>query len=205
MSDDESKRGMSTTVKILLFLLIGGGICFVACCGIGFYFLRNAVQMTTNPTEIQEIRESVVSIDIPASYQPQSAMTTQVMGVSMKMAMHQRGGGQNAGVLLLMQMKFPGEASDAQIKQSFEQQLNQQNQNEQVVVEESESRMFMIDGQETNFTFAKGTRQGTTQKVRQVQGVFPGKGGIVMFMLIEDEENWDEQAIIKTIESITAQ
>ena len=107
------------------------------------------------------------------------------------------------GELMLMQMKFPGNQSDAEIERSFKMQMDQMGQSTEVSVEESETRTFMIDDEEVDFLFVTGVKGQNETKVKQVQGVFPGRNGTIMLMVIEGEETWDEAEVVKMIESIT--
>ena len=104
-----------------------------------------------------------------------------------------------------MQMKLPGNVPEEQMEMSFENQLDaqQQGQSQDINVIETETRSFVIDGEEVEFQFKTGTRSGTNQQVRQVTGVFSSRNGTAMLMFLEDEEHWNEEQIVKMIESIS--
>ena len=125
------------------------------------------------------------------------------MGFQMQMAVFSPDQTNQSRMLMLMQMKMEG-ANEAQMEQQMKMQASQQGMNQDITVESSETRTFTIDGQEQDFVFAVGTnRAGDT--VHQVTGVFPGKDGTAMLMLMEDDAHWDEAAVEKMIESISTQ
>ena len=68
--------------------------------------------------------------------------------------------------------------------------------------DEIETRTFTIRGKEIEFQFAKAEDPETGTAYRQVSGVFPGKGGTAFLMLQIEEEGYDEDVIVKIIESI---
>ncbi len=205
MSDDEPKAGMSTGIKILIAILVGGGVCVIACCGGGYYLARNAIKITDQPAEIVEIQELIADIQTPEGFKPKTGMTTKAMGFNMNMVVYSRDNGQQDG-LVLMQFKMPGDVPEDQMKMSFENQMKtQQNgQSQNINVTETETRSFVIDDEEVEFTFSTGTQAGSDQAVRQVTGVFPSRNGTAMLMFLTNEENWDEEQVVKMIESISA-
>lgn len=208
MSESQRDAGMSTTTKVIL--AIGGLFCvaLLVCCGIAMWFGNKAVNTiaestTENPAEIQSIADSIASIQIPEVYQPQTGVDFD-LGFSMQMAIFSRNAGGQQGAVVLMQMAAPGQQNDEQMKAQFRQQMQQSGQNQEITVESSETRTFTIDGEECDFEFVAGTDQ-SGNPVRQVMGVFPGRGGAAFLVVFESEEDWDEEAVVELIESITAE
>ena len=90
------------------------------------------------------------------------------------------------------------------MKQAFSQQGNQQ-QNQQFRVESSETKKIKIDGTDREFLFAKGTltpQNGQPAPARMITGLFPSKTAMGFITYTIAESNYDEAAVIKTIESI---
>lgn len=201
----ENRNGTSRGVKILLAMLIGGAICVTICCGGFYYFLRSAVTLTTEPGEITEVQNSIVGIQIPEDYQPRQAVSTSVMGITMRLVNYSRVPKSEVGTIVLMQMESPGNRSQDDIEKSLQDQLQQTGHAKDLQIEKSEIRTLTIDGKEVDFVFSTGTMQDSDKPFHQVQGVFPGRSGTVMLVVQEDDTNWDEEAIIKLIESITIQ
>lgn len=201
----EKQNGTSRGVKILLAMLIGSAICLTICCGGFFYFLRSAVTVTTEPVEIAEVQNSIVGIQIPAAYQPRQAVSTSVMGITMKLVNYGRDPKSSLGNVILMQMESPGNRSQDDIQKSLQDQLQQTGHAQDLQIEKSEIRSLTIDGKEVDFVFSSGTMKENDKSFHQVQGVFPGRRGTAMLVVLDDETNWNEVAIIKLIESITIQ
>ena len=203
----QAKPGMSTGTKILLVLLIGGGLVVVACCGSVFWFGRQAMKsfkMTQNADEVVAMSKEIADIEIPEDYQPKQGMAFN-LGIDMKMAIFARDvAPQQGGGLILMQMNGPGMQNQQQMEQQFENSMEQQGQNKNITIEESETRTFTIDGQEVEFEFIKGKDPDSGKGMRQVMGMFTGRGGMAFLMLFETEESWDEEKVVQMIESITA-
>ena len=124
----------------------------------------------------------------------------------MQMATYSPDQTQQNRTLMLMQMKMEGQ--DEQQMEEMEQQLKmqsgQQDMNQGFIIESSETRTFVIDGQDREFVFAVGTNSAG-ETVHQVTGVFPGRNGTATLMMMDDDANWDEAAIEQMIESISTQ
>ena len=204
--EERRKPGMSTSAKILIGVLIFGGVCVIACCG-GIYWLStSAFEMTEKPAEVVEMADSIASIDVPEEYQPTAGITVNVpfVNINMKMSVFARNpDNQEGGAVMLMQMSGPGMENEQQMRQQFEAQMEQQGQNKNIVEESSEIKNFTIDGEEVAFEFVSGKNPDTDKKVHQVTGLFPGQNGMVFLMIYETDENWDEEQVTKMIESIS--
>lgn len=202
MSEGQQKSGMSTAAKVVIGLVAAGIIGLAVCCGGVWWFGSKAINMTQDPAEIEAKVASIASIDVPAGWEPVMGMEMN-MGFQMKMAAYSPDQTQQGRALVLMQMKMEG-ANEQQMEQQMEMQMGQQNMNQDISVESSETRTYTIDGQDRDFEFAVGT-DSSGNSVHQVTGVFPGKDGTAMLMMIEDDANWDEEAVVQMIESISTQ
>lgn len=211
-SDDDfqAKRGMGTGTKVLVALLVGLAMVLIACCGGCYYvvnyklegWVKNAFKQTMNPAEVEQVRESFLSMDIPEEFVAKSAVEMNI-GYTMKMAMYSRAQAGSDTALILMYMNFPGAPSREEMEQQFEQQRgNVQQDRGNIQVTETEIVEIMIDGSEVQFEFAKGTDTNSNEIRYQVMGMFAGQVGMNMVMLIEDEEHWDREAVIRMLESI---
>lgn len=200
-----SEEGMGTTAKVVLIILGAGALLLLVCCGVGAWWGKGMVDqfkdsMTEDPAKIAEVTSSIVDITIPEAYSPQMAMNFAMFGVQMKMCAYSRTG--DAGGVLIMEMSGPQMGNRAQMKQQFQQSLRQQGRNQDLQVESSVTRTFTINGEECDFEFIKGKNTQNNQEMRQVMGVIPGKTGAAFLMVFETEENWDEAAIVRMIESM---
>ncbi|MCA8990641.1 MAG: hypothetical protein KDA69_05185 [Planctomycetaceae bacterium] len=197
------KKGMSTLTKVLLGLGCGGILGIVVCCGAFTYFASQMMKITDDPNKIAALREEIIGIDIPDTLPPVMGGDMNFFAFKVKMV----GYGEAEGhFLLLMGMDIPDanpDQMDQQLKMQANQQLNQQGKN--VQIQESETRTLMIDGEERNFVFAKGTmttKDGQTSDVRQVTGTFRSRNGVGLVIYIIPEEEWNEEQTIQMLESI---
>ncbi len=195
----EPKPGMRTGVKVLIGCGVVGGVMALMCCG-GFVYMGSQVagMMTDDPVKIEEIREGIADVELPEEFSPQGGLDAEMFGMGMEMAIYE---GPDSDALLLMQMKGPTGFDAKQMQQSIEQQLDQQGQNRELDIESTEERTITIAGAETTIEIAKG-KDSEGKEMRQVTGVFQGRGGAAFVMYFSPEESWDEQRVVQLLESI---
>lgn len=215
-AEQPRKQGMSGTAKVLLVLGSIAGVGMLLCCGGGvylFYKAKDFISISMNPTEIKQRTQEIVQIEVPEGFVPIQGVKIAIPNaMTMKYVVYSKGGNTQS-IMMLMEMNKAGmdpAGADAK-KQRDEmlQALRQQGQqgggnqfNTTINEESSETREFTINGKKTEFVFVKGTRPGTAVKARQVVGVFPSKEGVVMLMVIVDEDDYDEAAMERMIKSI---
>ncbi len=191
------KPGMSTGMKVFIGVMIVGGATALLCCGGAYYFFSNVLQFTDDPAEIQKIQEEITGIEIPEGLEAEGGMTMAMVGVQMKMAIYQG----NKSALMLMQMVGPGQMSEAQMRDQFRESMKQQDQDSDITVESTEERVFTVNGEDATFEFIKGTT-AEGEAVRQVSGMFAGRGGTAFLLYHVPEEDWNEEQVVKMIESL---
>jgi hypothetical protein len=201
----ETKQGMSTGMKVLIVLLCMGGGMFVLCCGGGiFFFSKSANSSTEDPREVIAITQDIVEITIPEQFVPQGGINLDIIFMQMKVAAYTSTSGD--GMLMIMEMNVSGltpEQQEPEIRKAMRQQMGNQNFGEQELdLIKTETRTFTIRGKEIDFKFAEAEDPNTKTAYRQVTGVFPGKGGTAFLRLQIEEEGYDENAVVKMIESI---
>ncbi len=193
------KTGMSTGFKVMIALLVIFALGMCACCGVGVYLAKQAMNFTDDPAKIAAIQQKIADIDLPEDMAP-------AMGGSMNLGLFQMdlaGYGQEGGkFLMLMQMQITG-AEEAEVERQFRQQANRQGDND-IAINKSEVRTLTVDGEEREFVFAEGTMDvdGAQKAVHQVTGMFSARDGYGYLFLIVPTEEWDEEAVIHMIESI---
>jgi hypothetical protein len=158
--------------------------------------------VTDDPARVNAIRDSIVSsIDLPPGLQPQGGMDFSIAGQGMRMAAYSSAAEPDSGrtgtLLMLMQMTI--QADEAQMRRELETKMGAQTA---INVESTETKSLTIDGQMVDFKFSKGTTNQGAHPVRQVTGVFPGKQGTVMLILLVPESDWNEMQVISMLESI---
>lgn len=218
-SDDTSrgqaaKPGMSTGVKVLIGVLVGGGLIMLLCCGGVFFFgwsVAKQAELKTDPPEVQKIAEGIAKVELPADYAPQAGLNMEVLGVGIAIATYADG---ESGIVL-MSAKFPQQAGapeqrDLQINQQFQQGQDMyiaQSQGKYFTPEslkntESEARELTVKGQPTEFQFTKGTGTVSGTELRQVEGTFADGDRSVRIIVQVPEDKYNEEEIVKMIESI---
>lgn len=210
-------QGMSSTAKVLLIVGSLAGLLLLACCGGGVYFgykAKDAIQelaknaISSDPAVIRQRTQEIVHIDIPEGFEPSHSLQFSMLNVTMKQVVYQRKGS-DGSMLMIMETNQPMHGANTkqqreQMLQAMRQQQGQQqgHLNDELNEEKSETREFTINGEKVPFEFIKGTGADNARVFRQVVGVFRGKSGSVMVMLMVPEAEYDEPAVVRMIESI---
>lgn len=189
------RPGMSGTTKVLLILGGVGGLCLLVCCGVaGFIGWKAKNSMSDDPVVITKLSQSIVEMDIPADFTPKQSMD--MFGV-MKMAIYTA---PKHGMLMLI--GFGKMFADPQQQEQMKQQMKQQHGPKDQKVLSTETKEVEIGGKKVPFEFAKTEDTGSHEKFEQVNGFFPGKEGPVVLMLLIPEDEYDEEEVLKMLQSI---
>lgn len=195
--------GMSTGMKILLGVLGFGFLCFCICCGGVLYFswnIQKNFQATDDPAEIEVIRKEFLDIDIPADYTAKNGFKAGAFGISGKMVMYQ---GKGVGDSLVLMHGEGGPMNEKDFKFEMNEQDQQGGPDEpEIEILEEEEREFTIDGKQVTFKFSKAKDKDSGKEFRRITGAFTSDGGFNTIIFTASEENWDEAAAVKMIESI---
>ena len=198
------KKGIGTTAKVLIILLCGAAGLFLICCGGVVYFFANLkVESKEDAASTKATTTEIVDIKIPDEFHPAGSMkvSTSLFPMNVKVAVYSVVDGK--GVLIIMAMKMPIAGADANMQQQIREELNKKGLgNQNLTIKEKELREFEIRGQKVSFLFAKAEQPRDQAKFRQVTGTFSGKNGTSFLMLQVEEEHYDEESVVKMIESI---
>jgi len=197
----ETKPGMSTGMKVLIILLCVGGLFVLVCCGGGIY-LASQMDMDVNddPEATKKVTAEIIDIEIPEVFEPKSSMSMNWIFFEMKLAAYEAK--DNKGMLMITEIDMPMAEGDEQQQAEMRKSMQQQNFGERsLTIIRSESREFEIRGETVKFQFAEAEDASDTP-FRQVTGAFSGKGGAASLMLQIEEEQYDEEAVVKMLESI---
>lgn len=199
-SESRPAGGGSGSKVLWILLAVAGGL-FVLCCGGGVWFFSQfEMRFDQTAAAATAMTEELADIDIPEAFQPQGAMSMNFVFWSMKAAVYEAREG--TGMLLIADMQFPNANAGQQQKQ-MEDALQQQGQdNRNLNVKSSETREFTIRGETATFVFSECVDADSGTAVRQVTGLYPGRDGQGFLMLQIDEESYDEEAVVRMIESI---
>jgi hypothetical protein len=205
------RAGMGCGMKILIAL----GVCFllllILCCG-GGYMVSKSFKPITAPKEIDAMTREMTDIDIPARLEPTGGIDMRLPLVNktlMRFAVYsdKNSNEEKASNLILMAMGdfFAGQNQD-QIRQSINDSFNKstgrQNKQEKLQNEQHSTIDRTIRGEKVTFTVVKGTGAVSHVPRMRVQGVFPGKAGMVMLLLDANTDKLPEKEIDEMIESI---
>lgn len=184
------RKGCSKVV-IWILVIVGAAI-FVCCGGIGLYFYSS---YSTDEATIRAHTDALIDINVPQRYAP--AIVIKPPFVGLKLAIY--GEMQNQGgnpMLIIMSMPKGANTDEEAMKQQMQQALQQQGQQQTPVkVEDTEERVFTINGKEEKVEVGEGTTQDGKDVV-MAHAMFTAKNGNPgLFMLIVPKEQWKEEEL----------
>jgi hypothetical protein len=122
------KQGMSGGSKVLIGFLVFGGICALACCGVGgfvYYKFTQAFNMTVAPAEVETRAQEIVQFKAPGRFKPVMAMKMDFASVKMNMATYQIA--PNGGTISIIESSMPFEQAKDQAEE-IQKQMKQAQQ-----------------------------------------------------------------------------
>jgi len=191
---------MSRGLKVSLIVI---AIVFFCCCvtGLGATLLGTRLMgraFITNPDRVQAVGDQIADYEVPTGYEELFAMN--MMGVKM-VAMGPFSPTTDFVMIMLMQFPPGMEVSRGEMERQIEQALARQvglGSAEMTSVGQEEAT---IRGEPVTLT----VREGVTDRgehMRQVTGLFEGKGGPVMLMVSGGVTAWDQAMVDEFIASI---
>lgn len=194
--------------KVLMGIGIGCGLVVLLCCGVGGIFAWRTYSWGANmfsddPAVIAEVSSSIADLDIPAEFSPKISMNMKIpfTEYSMLMAMYGHDSDEHSA-LILMQTDMPGQSSEQMVAQMEGQMAQQGEKQASVQVQETTTEEVTIKGEPRNFTFGKGTVEGSEAQYWQVSGGFTGKKGEAIIMMVVPADDYTKEELIAVIESI---
>jgi len=186
-------RAALILTAILLFLCcVGGlGLTLLGTRLIGRVFI-------TNPDRVRAVGQQIADYDVPADYEEMLAMN--VMGIKMVAIGSTT---PSPSFMMIVLMQFPRglgvtqEEMERQIEQAMARQGGLGDADMTIVGQEETT----IKGEPVTLTVREGTTGGG-EHLRQMSGLFPGKGGPAMVMVIGETAVWDQPAVDLFIASI---
>ncbi len=191
---------MSRGLKIALVIL---AIILFCCCvaGLGTTLLGARIfgrAIITDPDRAKAIGGEIAGYDLPPGYEEMFAMN--VVGIKM-VAIGPAAPTSNAMMIMLMQFPAGVEVSREEVERQMEQALAQQtglgSANLQVIGQEQ----VTIKGEPVTLTIREGTAEDGV-RLRQVTGIFQGKGGPTMLMVMGEAATWNQPMLDRFIASI---
>lgn len=199
-----------TGSSFLIWFLGIGAVCVVVCCGgaaiVGIRFggaMKDFLgkMSTQDPVEIRKQTAEMLDITIPDKFKPMQGMNM----VAFRMLMYQTEPTPEGSMGMLMLMEMPmQQANGQQQEQELRKSMQQQQANQGFTSTKTETREIEIRGEKIPFEFGEGTHSsgGKEQKIHMVSGVVHGKRGPVMIQFTLPDEQYDEDEVIQTLQSI---
>lgn len=194
---------MSRNTKIILAIIVILILLCLCGCGVVFFMFRSIGTMleqsvVTDPASVASISETIADYEVPAGYQEAFGMN--LFGFSIVALGTGEGEGQPDNLIMLMQIPSYMNMSEADLEQQLHQALEGQT-NQDVQLSVIDEMITTIRDQEVVLTISEGA-DSDGQQIRQLMGLFQGKGGPTMLMIIGPTQGWDQATIDQFIQSI---
>lgn len=194
--------------KILMGLLIGGGVLLLVCCIGGYIVYQQFANMVSaDPTVVRTQTGEIIDAPPEGNFEPMFSMDMKVPFTDnrlMTMVVWRDGSEENPdGVFVLCE--FNGamfNENPEQMKQQMRDSLKQQGQNQEIQELSSKTVTYNVRGKPTEFQLVRGRNNNNGKEVWQVSGMIEGKRGPTMIMMILDGEKYSEEQVQQTVESI---
>jgi hypothetical protein len=191
---------MSRSLKVALILV---AVVLFCCCvaGLGATLLGTRLighAFITNPDRVQAVGSQIAGYDVPPGYQEMFAMN--MMGVKM-VAMGQSAVTPELTMIMLMQFPPGLEANRAEMERQVEQALARQTGLGSAEMTSVGQEQTTIKGEPVLLT----VREGVTDRglsMRQVTGLFQGRAGSAILMIMGEVDTWDQAMVDDFIASI---
>lgn len=191
---------MSKGTKIALGI-VAGLVLLCICIGIGgfigLYYVGDQVTQSVvdNPEDVAVIADGIADYDLPPGYSEAFGMS--LFGFDMVALT----GADDRQMIMLMQfpqaLGLDQAAMEQQMQESMQQQTGRQNLDLEVVDEVTTT----IRDETVTLTIREGTDE-SGEGLRQLTGIFPGKDGTVLLMVMGPLQNWDQAGVDAFIASI---
>jgi len=203
-SDDggerSTRRKTSPLWSVLLVITFAGIV--GTCCLCGVFVYRQRPSFQDDPAAAVELTGQMLSIDIPQTFAPKGTIEWHVWWfLTMRGAYFTHTVDDGELTLLEVDSRF---LSQPEFHQHIVDSLHQQGAGSgfDLNVLHTETKVLTIGGAEVPFEFLTAEDRSTGAGRRLVDGVVTGKRGPVLVSLWVDEDIWDEESVIRMLESV---
>jgi hypothetical protein len=182
-------------------ILIVGGLMFLLMLvcggGIGFFAYSFWPKIATQPAEVTAISKEILDLDIPEGYFPKKAISMNNFMMAVRMATYQQTDGKGSLVVGNFQLKVgkPDQSQKPDLTGSDD-------DSKKLTIGETEIKEFPVHGKQVPFRFSDAVEDGSNEKYRVVEAEF-GDAGLTTFLKLSvPEDSYDEEVVVKMIESI---
>ena len=195
----EKKKSGCGMRAFLIILAAVGGLTMLCCCGIGISLYSMKPEIEENPVAVKQNLARMLKIDLPEGFEARRSFKMKMYSFILMEGLFIENS--ESGVIILME--FSGSlAENKELQDSFREGLGESSSSGELNIEEQKTEEVTLDGEVIKFKFIKGTDKESKQEVRQVHGILPGKKGPILFIMSLSEEAWDEEQVLKMLESI---
>ncbi len=189
-------RGTKTVVGIVA---IGAFLCCVAGLGLALLSTRLIGRaVITQPDQVARVSNDIADYSLPPGFERKFA--SDVSGFKL-VALGPEQSNSQFLMIVLLQFPAPMSANRAEIENQMRQALAQQTGMGSASLETVGQEQVQIKDQPVEFTIREGTTQDGV-KLRQETGIFEGKQGPTLLMVIGETGDWDQPLIDNFFKSI---
>lgn len=189
-------RGLKITLVVVAIALF---LCCVAGLGVTLLGTRLAGRaFITNPDRVAQVGADIAGYDVPPGYEEMFAMN--LAGVKM-VAIGPTDLTADFMVILLMQFSAGMEISRQEMERQMERAMAQQIGLGGADLEVVGRAQAFIKGESVTMTVREGVADDG-DRLRQVTGLFQGRGGTAMLTVMGKETAWDQPLLDRFLASI---
>lgn len=178
------------TILILVGVIAALCLCSVAVGAFAVSQMGNVLkQSTTNdPAKVSEASKAIADYTIPEGYK--QSMSMSIMGITM-VGMT---GAESNDLIMLIQYPAGMQVNQAQMEEQLRKTMQQGSNSQNYTFTQTGTLERVIRGQKVTLSVSESNpTSGNT--VRQALGVFQGKGGLAMVMIMGSVDTWNQEAI----------
>jgi hypothetical protein len=192
---------MSNNTKWVLVILIIVALVSVCVCGSAYFLLNSAGKAIKNsyisdPTQASAIANEIADYTLPPGY-TQTGMN--FLGLYKAILVVSQDN--KHPMIMLLQFGTPGGINQDEFEKQMKVAIQQQFNREGIQWKDISTSTKTIRGQEVTLTLSEGSDQ-TGQEMRSLTGLFQGKQGQVIMMIMGPISGWDQEIIDAFISSI---
>jgi hypothetical protein len=191
---------MSRGLRVILGIV---AIALFLCCvaGLGVTLLGTRLvgrAFITNPERVQVVGREIADYDVPSNYEEMFAMN--IMGIKM-VAIGPSDPAADLMLIMLMQLPAGMEVNQGEMQRQIERALAQQTGLGSADMTSVGQEEVVIKGETITMTAREGTSDRGEQ-LRQISGLFQGRGGPAMLMVTGEAGAWDQEMLDSFMASI---
>lgn len=190
---------MNKKTKIVIAIVAGIFlVCIFACVGgrLGLKALENAM-FISDPQQAKSIASNMIDYELPSGYQEEIAMNMGVVKMVMASDIASTDIATDRPFISIISIPSDIDTSEEQIRSQL---LSTANQGMSMTLVDEQK--VIIRKQEVKLLIYKGVDEERTAMKQVVSGIFEGKNGKVMLLILGREANWIQSEIDTFFESI---